>query len=285
MGGALDEQLDALVAAVLASAKYRHVSPEFVRAIGARELAIRPNLKTAVKATKNALHQAGGAFLDAPIDYNRTLARLREAAQAGLDSERFRDACREAMAGHTSTRERLPILNTFYTTIMATIPPPGRIIDIACGLNPLARPWMPLPTTTEYIACDIYANQIAFLNQYFKLAGIPGRAEVRDVIGRPPDEPADLALILKTLPCLETVDKTAPARLLDTIRAPWLLVSFPTQTLCGRRRGESSRSMAAHYEAGFRRLLDERGWPAERFEFVTELSFLVNKGRATAVRE
>lgn len=268
----MDHQLDALVAAVLSSAKYRHVSPEFVRAVGARELAIRPNLKTAVKATKNALHQAGGAFMDAPIDYGRALARLRTAAGGGSENEAFRDACRTVMAGHTSTRERLPILESFYTATLAAVPPPGRIIDVACGLNPLARPWMPFPADTVYIAYDIYADQMAFLNDYFALAGIPGRADVRDVIGRPPDEAADLALILKTLPCLEAVDKTAPARLLDAISAPLLLVSFPAQTLGGRRKG-----MSAHYEAGFRRLLDERGWPAERFEFATELAFLVRK--------
>ena len=48
----MDEQLEALVAAVLSGSKYRHVSPEFVRAIGSRELAVRPSLKAAIKATK-----------------------------------------------------------------------------------------------------------------------------------------------------------------------------------------------------------------------------------------
>lgn len=266
-----DEKLDALVSAVLSSAKYRHVSPAFVRAIGARELATRPNLKAAVKATKNALHQAGGAFQDAPIDYARALTRLREAALEGGDA--FGQACHAVMALHTSTRERLPILDEFFEVVFAALPaPPARVLDIACGLNPLARPWMPLSPAAEYAACDIYADQIAFLNAWFKLAGYPGRAEVRDVIGSPPAEPADLALILKTLPCLEAVDRHAPARLLDSVRAPYLLVSFPAQTLGGRRKG-----MAAHYETRFRALLDERGWSAERFEFKTELAFLVRK--------
>jgi 16S rRNA (guanine(1405)-N(7))-methyltransferase len=265
----MDEQLEALVAAVLSSGKYRHVSPEFVKAIGARELAVRPNLKAAIKATKNALHQAGGAFVDAPIRYDRALAALRDAAG---DPDALRAACRTIMATHTSTRERLPILDKFYAETLVAIPAPARVLDVACGLNPLARPWMPFPESTEYVAYDIYGDQIAFLNDYFALAGIPGRAESRDVIGRPPDEAADLALILKALPCLEAVDRNAPARLLDATRAPWLLVSFPAQTLGGRRKG-----MAAHYETGFRRLLDERGWPAERFEFATELAFLVKK--------
>jgi len=271
----IDERLEELVTAVLASAKYRHVSPGFVRSIGVRELAIRPNLKAAIKATKNTLHQAGGAFQDAPIDYARALARLREAWDGDPTGEPFRDACRAVMAAHTSTRERLPILDEFYAEIFAALPaPPRRVLDIACGLNPLARPWMPLPPTAEYVACDIYADQMAFLNDFMALCGYPGRAEVRDVIGSPPDEPADLALILKTLPCLEAVDKSAATRLLDTIRAPWLLVSFPAQTLGGRRKG-----MAAQYEARFRALLDERGWPAEAFEFKTELAFLVRKSQ------
>lgn len=265
----MDEQLDALVKSVLSSAKYRHVSPEFARAIGARELAIRPNLKSAVKATKNALHQAGGAFLDSPPDYAQAFNRLREAA---ADPEALRIACRSIMAGHTSTRERLPILDTFYATTLANIPPPVRVLDIACGLNPLARMWMPFPAETEYVAYDIYSDQIAFLNDFFALTASNGRAEVRDVIGRPPDQPADLALILKTLPCLEAVDRHAPARLLDAVQASRLLISFPAQSLGGRRKG-----MVAHYESRLRSLLDERGWAAERFEFATELAFLVEK--------
>lgn len=267
----MDDSLEALVAAVLSSSKYRHVSPDFVRAVGARELGRRPNLKAAIKATKNMLHQAGGAFQDAPIDYAQALARLQSVA-AEPDSEAFRAACRWVMAGHTSTRERLPILDAFYVSILASVPPPGRVLDIACGLNPLARPWMPLPAAAEYVAYDIYTDQIDFLNAYFALSGYKGRAEVRDVIGSPPGDPADLALILKTLPCLEAVDRHAPARLLDALRAPLLLVSFPAQTLGGRRKG-----MAAHYEERFRMLLEKRGWPAERFEFKTELAFLVRK--------
>ncbi|MBP6015771.1 MAG: hypothetical protein KA586_03565 [Candidatus Promineofilum sp.] len=269
----MDERLEALVAAVLASSKYRHVSPAFVRAVGARELAIRPTMKAAIKATKNTLHQAGGAFQDAPIDYRRALVTLREAAADGPASAAFRGACRAVMTGHTSTRERLPILDTFYAQTLAGLPAPARVLDIACGLNPLGRPWMPFSAATEYVAYDIYADQIEFLNDFFASIGYSGRAEVRDVIGRPPDEPADLALILKTLPCLEAVDKQAPARLLDAVRAPLLLVSFPAQTLGGRRKG-----MAAHYETRFGQLLDARGWPAERFEFKTELAFLVRKG-------
>jgi hypothetical protein len=35
--------------------------------------------------------------------------------------------------------------------------------------------------------------------------------------------------------------------------------------------------MAAAYEAGFRRMIEGRGWILARFEFDTELAFLVTK--------
>lgn len=268
----MPDDLDKLEAAIRQTAKYRHLSPDVVRRVGARELAIRPNLKAAIKATKTALHQAGGAFFDSPIDYDAALAQLQEAAAAGPGSDAFLEASRSIMATHTSTRERLPILDTFFAETLGNLPPAGSVIDIAAGLNPLARPWMPLPAEATYLAVDMYADMVHFLNEAMPLSG-PGRAVLGDVIGHPPTEPADLALVLKTLPCLETADRDAPGRLLDAVNARWLLVSFPAQSLTGRRKGQAS-----HYESRFRALLDERRWPAQRFEYATELAFLVEKG-------
>ena len=64
----MDERLNELVVAVLSSTKYRHVSPELVQSVGERELSIRPSVKSAVKATKNVLHQAGGAPRVRPLE-------------------------------------------------------------------------------------------------------------------------------------------------------------------------------------------------------------------------
>ena len=71
---------------------------------------------------------------------------------------------------------------------------------------------------------------------------------------------------------LVEADEYAPVRLLDAVQARFLLVSFPAQSLGGRRKG-----MAAHYENRFQRLLEDRNWPVQRFEFTTELAFLVRK--------
>ncbi|GCE14290.1 16S rRNA methyltransferase [Tengunoibacter tsumagoiensis] len=265
-----------LVQQVLSSSKQRDVSPDLVQTIGAQELAKRRNLKEALKATKNKLHQIGGAYLDDRSNYAVWLSTLQEALLSG-DEQSIKQASSKIMHGHASTRERIPILAQFYTTLLLELPPIHRVLDIACGLNPLAIPWMCLPPHVEYYAYDIYQQMTDFLNTYLSLAHIPGYAETCNVITHCPAQTADVAFILKALPCLEQVDKQASYRLLRQIQARYLIVSFPVQSLGGRGKG-----MAAFYEAHFRQLVADEAWEIKRYEFATELVFLVDKGQVFA---
>jgi 16S rRNA (guanine(1405)-N(7))-methyltransferase len=267
--------LDALVDEVLASPKYRTVSAEVVRRIGARELAVRKSFREAVKATHNKLHQIGGVYFEKKPGYAAGLALLAGSA-AGPDA--LRDACRAIMRQHASTHERLPILGRFFAETLAGLGPIRSVIDLGCGLNPLAIPWMPLAEDVRYSAYDIYTDLIEFLNEAFLVLGVAGRAETCDIVGAPPVEPADLALMLKLIPCLEQVDKAAGLRLLEAINARHILVSFPARSLSGYHRG-----MAHNYEVHFQTLIEGKPWPVQRFEFDNELAFVVSKGDAADV--
>ena len=176
------------------------------------------------------------------------------------------------MRHHASTRERLPILESFYTTTLASLGPVRSVLDLACGLNPLALPWMPLAPDASYYACDIYADMIAFLNGFFAHAGIRGQARVCDLAAGAPGDQVDLALVLKALPPLDQQAKHAGRDLLRALNARHILVSFPAHSLGGRGKG-----MAENYEQRFRALADAEGWSIERFVFPTELAFLVRK--------
>ncbi len=256
--------LDALVAAVLESRKYRAVAPEFVRKLAAEEAGKTRSFKEAVKATKNWLHQVAGAYLSAPPDYDSWLDRL-----ASGDAP---EVCRALMQTHASTRERLPIIDRFYRETLAEIAPIYSILDVACGLNPLAIPFMPLARDAVYYACDIYTDLADFLNRAFPLLGLRGEAWAADLTQTLPQQSVDLALIVKAIPCLQQIDKGIGARLLDQIRADHLLVSYPAQSLGGRGKG-----MRATYEAQFAELVAGRGWSVRRFDFPTELAFLITK--------
>jgi 16S rRNA (guanine(1405)-N(7))-methyltransferase len=273
------ELLKQAIQAVLASKKYRAIAPELVQAIATGELAKGRSLKEAVKATKNQLHQSAAAYQVGSMDYEGWIHTLRQAyAEDGADASRAQ--LQAIMAHHASTRERLPILEEFYSGIFNHLPPIHSLLDLACGLNPLAYPWMALAPGATYHACDIYQDQIDFLNRFFEIAGINGKAEVRDLVHNCPTDAVDLALVLKTIPCLEQIDRHAGTRLLDTLNARYLLVSFPVRSLGGRDKG-----MAANYEAHFQALVADRGWRVTRFEFAGELAFLVATGLSSFDQE
>src|SRR3954463_15579165 len=76
------DNLGLLIQAVQSSQKYVAINEAMIRSIGLRELAARRNLKEAIKATKNKLHQVAGAYLDARLPYDDWLALLEAAAAA-----------------------------------------------------------------------------------------------------------------------------------------------------------------------------------------------------------
>src|SRR5215211_5261539 len=89
MSSSSKSEIDILVEAIYASKKYAAISEDLVRSIGLRELAARRNLKEAIKATKNKLHQVAGAFLDARPPYDDWLAQLKASVQ--LNAEQLED--------------------------------------------------------------------------------------------------------------------------------------------------------------------------------------------------
>ena len=110
-----------------------------IRHVGSRELARRRRLKEAIKATKNKLHQVGAAYFVRRANHERWLKELRQAASS-KGRRNLREDCARIMAYHASTRERLPILERFYTTVLRDVSPVRSALDVACGFNPLAIP-------------------------------------------------------------------------------------------------------------------------------------------------
>jgi len=246
------DELEALLEAVRKSAKYREVCTEVIRGIGAQELSKGRGFREAVKATKGKLHQVGAAYLAGRLSYGRWLEQLELASRTGQPGH-VRAVCREAMRSHSSTRERLSILERFFAETLGPLAPISSVLDVACGLNPLAIPWMPLASSARYYGCEMYTDMAEFLNAALPLLGVHGTVEARDVTRSPPTVKADVALILKSLPCLEQVAPSSSARLLSEVRCDILLVTYPVKG---------------------------QGWSVKRLVFETELAFIVNKNPA-----
>lgn len=260
-------ELDELVDALLASRRYGRLLPAFVRSVARRELAAGRGGGAALKGAKGRLHRVVGSYRGG-TPYADLLADLRGAAADGT----LVAACRRAMAQHASTRERLPILERLYAEVLAPLGPLRSCVDLACGLHPLGLPWLPGAAELRYLACDVDLALVELLNGFFELSGIDGRALGCDLLESCPDGEFDVALLLKSLPCLEQLDRGAGLRLLRAVRARHVVVSFPVRSLGGRRKG-----MPAHYERHFLALVADEPWRVERLAFPSELVFVVRK--------
>ena len=261
----------AVAAQVQRSAKYAPICEDLVLRLARQELAARRNAKEAVKSTRRRLHQAGAVYMAEAPPYGRWLAALRAAEG---DRERIASVCRSALAAHQSSRERLPVLEHFYHQVLADLAPVASVLDLACGLNPLAIPWMPLAPGARYLAYDIYADLAAFLQEALPILGVQSVVETMDLSAQTPEAQADVALLLKTIPCLEQLDRGAGARLLRQVRARYLVVSFPAQSLGGRR----DRGMPVTYRARMAELVANEPWRVTEHEYASELVFVVDKG-------
>jgi 16S rRNA (guanine(1405)-N(7))-methyltransferase len=276
-------QLDQLVRLVRDRPKYHTISPEMVRRIGARELGKGRKLKAAVKATRKKLHQVGGAYLASKPEYDRWLDELRDAA-ASSEPNALKSTCRKVMEHHVSTNERLPFLEDFYEETLGSLPRIRSVLDAACGFNPLSIPWMSLAEGATYLAYDIYTDMMEFIGSFMGLVmvketvtvketvAVSGIAQVHDVLTSLPNHQVDLAMILKSIPCLEQLEKDVGRRLLDSVNATYMLVSYPVLSMGKKRKG-----MLENYSSHFSRLVGDKNWEVRRFEFETELAFLVKK--------
>jgi 16S rRNA (guanine(1405)-N(7))-methyltransferase len=264
-----DSDLQAVVAAVSASRKYRGVCPDTVRRIAARELANRGSVKEAVKATKRRLHQVYGAF-EGELDPGEAYASLAAAWADG--EEQRRAACRAVLALHSSTRERLPILDRFYPALWDVTGRPRKVLDLGSGLHPLAWPWMGLPPGTEYVPLDIDCERIAFLNRFLALAGLAPLARCQDLLVQPPTDRADAALLLKMSPSLERQEEGATLRLVAELQVPAVVVSFAVASLTGRHKG-----MEDQYGRQFGAMARGQSWQVTELRFESELAFVVQR--------
>jgi len=265
------DTLDELVSLVKASAKYQPIATELVREIGRKELAKRHSLKEAVKETRNKLHQIGSSYQEKPIPYDLWREELKGLPQ-DFQAEQVRGALLNFMRMHASTAERLSILEGFFSETLADFAPLTSILDLACGLTPLSLPWIPAAPHLEYTACDIYEDMTAFLGEFLARFKVKGSVSTCDLTQIVPQTKAQVALLLKTIPCLDQVDKNAAGRLLRGLQTESILVSFPAQGLGGRGKG-----MRQNYETRFNELVEGENWEITRFDFENELAFLIRK--------
>lgn len=261
-------EVEAVVAAIKGSPKYRAVSEGTIRALAQQAFPRHRKRKALDKAVRRRLHGIVAAHLGDP-DYEGLARALADALARG-DAARERALCEQALVQHLSTRERWPYLARFYAAIFEHTGVPGTLLDLACALGPLALPWMGLPATTELWAYDIHEPRVALLDAYLRQRGQPGGAEVRDIVLDPPRRPADVALLLKELHRLQRNYPGVGADWLAALPARHLVISLPAVSAHGGRR------LTDHYRARMQQLVEGRGWATHELCFEHEVVFCLD---------
>jgi 16S rRNA (guanine(1405)-N(7))-methyltransferase len=264
-----DGELEAVVAAIKGSRKYRAVGVETIRALARQAWPEHKKAKAVEKAVRRRLHGIAAGHLGDP-EYPELGRALAEALARG-DAAGERALCEEALRQHLSTRERLPYVERFYAEIFEHTGVPGTLLDLACGLGPLALPWMHLPLATRVLAYDVNEPRVAMLDAWLHARGQAGGAEVRDIVLRPPSEPADVALLLKELHRLQrNYSGMAWVEWLAAIPARYLVVSLPAFSAHG------GRGLVERYRDMMGRLIEGRGWAAHELLFEHEVVFCLD---------
>ncbi len=238
-----------MIAAIQSRAPYRSIDPGFV----ARVLATvtRPELKEAdrVRAARARLHQTVGAYRGPDRMLETAIAAIERAASTG-DASAVSAACRAAMRWHTSTRERLPTIDAVLAWVFPEGEPIGSIVDVGCGLNPLALGLLPRRDGLRYRAIEVDRVIGQAVARVLAALGVDGTTSGEDVTA--PDwsvgPEVDVLLLMKVLPNLEQVEAGAGARVLRASRARRTIATFP-----GRSLGGGAKGMLRTYEAWFRR--------------------------------
>ena len=261
---------DARDAAPAFGRKYRDLAPELLERVWREACAIERKPADALKRAKRALHQLHSAFVQ-----ERELDRAERAFESSAEVEAL---CRAVLACHASTRERLPSLEPLQHELRARIGTPRSVVDLGCGLQPFALPWLGLPRDAPYHARDVDRRMLALVGRLFERVGQAGTTEAIDLIAlassdaAPPLPTADVAFLFKLLPTLERQRPGASARLLARLDVRVAVLSFPTRSLGSRAKG-----MADHYAAFCSELVAGRHWRSTTFVVGHELFCVVEK--------
>lgn len=267
-----DDPYQTWISQIRTSKKYREVDlpEETVRSLFEQEMPRHRNPKDALQAVREKLHNIVAPYLGDP-DYTLMAKELEEAFADG-DPQMVKFICAQILAAHASSRERMDILEEFYRRIFATIGRPARILDVACGLNPFAFPWMGLSNMVEYHAYDLHHPRVELINHYFRLQGLQPLARVQDVLVRPPEETAEVAFLFKEAHRIEQRQKGANLPLWQALKVRYILVSLPLESLSGKHNlMERQRHLVQQVTQG-------QPWHVSEMIFKNEIIFVVDKG-------
>jgi len=173
---------------------------------------------------------------------------------------------RRLLESHYSTKERMP----FYPELKKIISElkVKSILDLGCGLNPLALATINI----KYTACDINEAELSLINDFYIKENINGKAFYCDLTRADFKSfpSSDLCLILKVFDIIEKKGHKIAEKIINEINCRYFIVSFSTKKLSGKSMNRPKRNW-------FERILRKNNFNFRIIESNNEIFYLIEK--------
>jgi len=175
---------------------------------------------------------------------------------------------KDLLNSHSSTHERI----NYYPELKSVIESinPKSILDLGCGLNPIAL----ATKKVEYFASDIKEDELHIIDKHFKKNKIRGSTFVLDLRNINMELPVtDLCLIFKVLDILDVSSKKRnilAEKIIKKIRSKKILVSFATVKISGKKMNQPDRYW-------FEAILISQNLEFKKFSSDSEIFYFITK--------
>ena len=166
---------------------------------------------------------------------------------------------------HSSTAERIgfyPRLKEMISSLKVK-----SILDIGAGLNPIAL----ADKSIKYYAIDVKEDELELVSAFFRKNEIEGKVFVCDLRKELQFPKAELCLLFKVLDIIDDKSYKFAKRIIDNVKSEYILISFATRTLSGRRMKHWRRKW-------LERLLESKGYKYRLFNSDNEIFYFVERG-------
>lgn len=173
-----------------------------------------------------------------------------------------------SLDSRTSAKERKSIYKQLYQDIFKITAKPKKILDLACGYNPLS--YIDLKDI-EFIVTELIKKDVDKLNKFFKENKIKGKAIQQDLLTQTKFPKSDICFLFKIIDVLETKkNKSFTENLIKKIPAKHLVISFATKTLKGKKMNYPRRGW-------LERMLKRLNYKYHKLIYSNEIFYLIKK--------
>ena len=228
--------------------------------------------KQMIKDIRKVLRKVYGAYQLNAEGRDGLLKELSDCLKKqGPQGQEYISVHKKILLTNLSTKERLEIYDSLYSDIFSITGNPESILDLGSGINPVSYPFLGIDKI-KWTAYELSENDCKFLDEYFKIitkhTGLKGKAELVDLSFVKEFPKTDVCFLFKVLEALDMKGHKLSEELLKRIKSKWIVVSFSSRTISGKKMMFSRRGW-------IEMMLNRNGYSFKEIEKENEVFYVI----------